>query len=134
MGDARKVVEGAVRAARPDATAAVAVRVARALYGRWRTLSPRDRDRLAPLAEDAKHRALDLRGAADAEAAERGLRTASETLASALVESAAADPEVDEVEVGRLRDDLRRELDRLAAGDIRASRGSGAGATAEDRR
>jgi hypothetical protein len=99
-----------------------AIRVARGLYARWRMLPEADRERIAPLAEDAKDKALSLRGAADPRHAEAELRGASETLAAALVESAEADPEVDEEEVRRLRDDLRRELDRLATADIKASR------------
>ena len=99
------------------------VRLARALYGRWRTLSPAARQRLEPLAEDAKTKALDLRGADDQETAARELRAANETFAAALVEDAEADPEIDQIEVGRLRDDLRRELERLATADIKASRG-----------
>jgi hypothetical protein len=101
------------------------VRVARVLYGRWRVLAPAARRRIAPLAEEAKRQALDLRGAADPDAAERDLRAANETLAAALVESAEADPDLDETEVRGLRDDLRRELERLADADIRASRGTG---------
>jgi hypothetical protein len=104
--------------------ARIGVRVARALYGRWRILGPAARERLAPLAEDAKRTALDARGAPDPKAAERELNAANETLAAALVESAEGDPEVDEIEVRRLRDDLRRELERLASADIKASRGS----------
>jgi uncharacterized membrane protein YebE (DUF533 family) len=102
--------------------AAAGVRVARALYSRWRLLPQADRDRIAPLAEDAKDKALAVRGAADGPLAEAELRTASETLAAALVETAEADPEVDEEEVRRLREDLRRELDRLASADVKASR------------
>src|SRR5919197_2838483 len=115
----------------PDATIAgmdparmLGVRVARALYGRWRALAPSARERLAPLAEDAKRAALEARGAADRRAAQRELNEASETLAAALVESAEADPEVDELEVRRLREDLRRELERLSSAEIRASRGT----------
>ena len=118
MASAKIVLGGA------GAAAALGVRVARSLYGRWRTLAPEERRRLEPLAEDAKRRALDLRGAADSASAERDLRAASESLAAAIVESAESDPEVDEVEVSRLRDDLRRELERLASADIRASRGA----------
>jgi uncharacterized membrane protein YebE (DUF533 family) len=112
---------GAVRVAAPGAGAALAVRVARSLYGRWRKLAPAERLRLESLAEDAKRRALELRGRPDPAAAQRELRSASETLAQALVESAQADPEVDELEVCRLRDELRRELDRLAASETRPS-------------
>jgi hypothetical protein len=99
-----------------------AIRVARGLYGRWRVLPEADRVRLAPLAEIAKDKALSLRGAADRRRAEAELRGASETLAAALVKTAAADPQVGEEEVRRLREDLRRELDRLASADIKASR------------
>jgi uncharacterized membrane protein YebE (DUF533 family) len=113
---------GVVRVAAPGAGAALAVRVARSLYARWSKLAPAERIRLQSLAEDAKRRALDLRGQADPATAQKELRAASETLAQALVESAQADPEVDELEVRRLRDELRRELDRLAA--------SGSGPTA----
>jgi uncharacterized membrane protein YebE (DUF533 family) len=109
-------------ASRLRTAAAAGVRVARALYSRWRLLPQADRDRIAPLAEDAKDKALSVRGAIDRPRAEAELRTASETLAAALVDTAEADPEVDEEEVRRLRDDLRRELDRLATADIKASR------------
>jgi hypothetical protein len=108
MATARLLIGGA--------GAALGVRVARSLYGRWRLLPPPARARTASLAADAKEAALDLRGASDRELAEADLRTASETLAAALVESAEADPEVGEDEVRRLRDDLRRELERLAGG------------------
>ena len=100
------------------------VRVARAVYARWRVLAPAARERLAPLAEDAKRAALDARGASDPESAQSDLRSASQTLAAAIVESAEADPDVDEVDVRRLREDLRRELDRLSTAEIKASRGS----------
>jgi hypothetical protein len=103
-----------------------AIRVARSLYGRWRALPQADRERIAPLAEDTKEKALSLRGASDPTRAEADLRGASETLAAALVETAEADPEVGEEEVRRLRDDLRRELERLADAEIKASRGPGA--------
>jgi hypothetical protein len=105
--------------------AALGVRVARTLYGRWRTLPPADRRRIEPLAEHAKQRALELRGAADPDGAERDLRAANETLAAALIESAESDPELDEAEVSGLRDDLRRELERLATAEVKASRGPG---------
>ena len=99
------------------------VRVARALYGRWRRLSARDRERLEPLAEDVKERALKVRGAADDGTAGRELLEANHRLADAMVESAHVDPEVSEIEVSRLRDELSRELERLAGADVRASRG-----------
>lgn len=99
------------------------VRLARTLYGRWRSLGPAARQRLEPLAEETKSRALEARGASDRDAAERDLHAANETLAAALVEDAESDPEMDAIEVGQLREDLRRELERLATADITASRG-----------
>lgn len=106
------------------ATAALGVRVARGLYGRWRVLPAADRERLAAYAEDAKDKALALRGSAPPErvGAEQDLRAASETLAAALVETAEADPEIAEDDVQELREDLRRELERLASAEIKASR------------
>ncbi|MFN2616814.1 MAG: hypothetical protein ABR581_06780 [Thermoleophilaceae bacterium] len=108
---------GVVRVAAPGAGAALAVRVARSLYGRWGRLSPGERRRLQTLAEDAKRQALDLRGHPDPVAASSRLRASSQSLAEALVESAQADPEVDDLEVRRLRDELRRELDRVAGSE-----------------
>ena len=104
--------------------AALGVRVARTLHSRWRHLPAVDRLRLAPLAGDAKECALEVRGAADQQAAERDLRSANESLAAALIELAESDPEIDDGDVQSLRDDLRRELERLAGADISASRGS----------
>jgi hypothetical protein len=98
------------------AGAAIGVRVARSLYGRWRVLPPADRKRIASFAEDAKEKALSVRGASDRTLAEADLRAASETLAAALVETAEADPEIGDDEVRELREDLRRELERLSAG------------------
>jgi hypothetical protein len=105
-----------------DPARMLGVRVARAVYGRWRALRPAARERLAPLAENTKRAALDARGASDPESAQSDLRSASQTLAAAIVESAEADPELDDVEVHHLREDLRRELERLSSADIRASR------------
>lgn len=117
MPSARRVlVDGAAT------TAALGIRVARSLYARWRVLPPPDRERIAPLARDAKEQALSLRGAPDRERAEADLRAANHTLAAALVETAEADPEVDAQEVRQLREDLRRELERLATAEIEASR------------
>jgi hypothetical protein len=107
------------------ATAVFGIRVARSLHTRWRAMGPDDRRRLAPLASDAKERALDLRGAADREGAERELAAANETLAAAMVELAEADPEVSDSDLADLRDELRRELDRLATAEISASRPAG---------
>jgi hypothetical protein len=108
---------GAARVAAPGVGAALAVRVARSLYGRWRRLGPAERARLESLAEEAKLQALELRGKADSTAAERELRSTSQALAQGLVDVAEADPEVGELEVRRLREELRRELDRLATSE-----------------
>ena len=88
--------------------------VARSLHGRWRRLSEPSRERLEPLAEDVRDRALDLRGSGDPEGAGRELDQASRRLADAMIDEAAGDPEVSEIEVRDLREDLARELDRLA--------------------
>lgn len=104
------------------ATAALGIRVARTLYGRWRVLPEADRLRIESLAEDLKRQALELRGAPDRDSAERDLRSASETFAAALVETAEADPEIGADEVRELRDDLRRELERLASAEVKALR------------
>jgi hypothetical protein len=98
------------------------VRLARTLHSRWLRMGEDERERLAPLARDARDRALDLRGSADREQAERELKAANESLAAAIVASAEADPEVDEVEVAGLRADLRRELDRLAQADVKVTK------------
>jgi hypothetical protein len=98
------------------------VRVARSLYGHWRLLPSPDRERLASFAEDTKEKALSLRGSSDRTQAEADLRASSETLAAALVETAESDPEVAAEDVQELREDLRRELERMATADIKASR------------
>jgi hypothetical protein len=107
--------------------ASLGVRVARSLYGRWRLMPDPDRARIAGYAEDAKEKALAVRGtpAGERAAAEADLRAANESLAAAIVESAEADPEVAAEEVEELREDLRRELERLASAEVRASRGPG---------
>ena len=122
MPPAHKVVTGTIETA-GRTTALLGVRVARALYGRWWRMSATDREPLGPLAEEVKARALDLRGEADPEAARQDLEKAGERLAAAIVETAESDPDVSEIEVSRLRQDLARELDRLASAEIRASRG-----------
>lgn len=116
MPSAKLLIGGAA------ATAALGVRVARSLYGRWRVLPEADRLRIEPLAEELKRTALELRGAGDRERAAQDLRAANETFAAALVETAEADPEIGAAEVHELREDLRRELERLADADIKASR------------
>ncbi|MBA2630768.1 MAG: hypothetical protein H0U84_07080 [Thermoleophilaceae bacterium] len=115
MPNARLLIGGA-------GAAALAVRVTRSLHARWTVLPEGERDRIAPLAEDAKRRALDLRGAVDRPRAEEELRAADASLAAALVDSAEGDPEIDDLEVDRLKDELERELRRLAGGDVKASR------------
>ena len=107
-------------------TVEIPIRLARSLYARWRSLAPAERERLAPLAAEAKERALDLRGVTDRERADRELRAANESLAAGIVESAAADPEVTECELRRLREDLRRELGRLPDGHTGAASAEGA--------
>jgi hypothetical protein len=104
------------------AGAAIGVRVARTLYGRWRVLPEADRARIARFAEDTKEKALDLRGSGDRVQAEADLQAANETLAAALVETAESDPEVAQEDVDQLREELRRELERLVTADIKASR------------
>jgi len=104
------------------AASAIGVRVARSLYGRWRLLPRADRERIAAFAEDAKEKALSLRGSGDRRQAEADLIAANETLAAALVETAESDPELAADDVQHLREELRRELARLATADIKASR------------
>lgn len=116
MPSAKLVIGGAA------ATAALGVRVARSMYGRWRILPEPDRRRIESIAEDVNRQALDVRGAPDRETAEADLRAANETLAAALVETAESNPEVSADEVRELREDLRRELERLVSADIKASR------------
>jgi hypothetical protein len=116
MPSAKLVIGGAA------ATTAVGIRVARSLYARWRVLPERDRRRIETLAEDLKEQALAIRGAPDRPQAEAELFAANETFAAALVETAEADPELGEIEVHELREDLRRELERLAEADIKAWR------------
>ena len=116
MPSAKLVIGGAA------ATTALGVRVARSLYSRWRLLPEADRRRIESLAEDLKEQALALRGASDRASAEASLNSANETFAAALVETAEADPEVRPEEVHELREDLRRELERLASADIKAWR------------
>ena len=116
MPSAKLVIGGAA------ATTAVGIRVARSLYARWRNLPDADRQRIEPLAEDLKDQAFALRGAPDRARAAAELFAANETFAAALVETAEADPELGDIEVHELREDLRRELERLASADIKAWR------------
>ena len=116
MPSAKLVIGGAA------AGTALGIRVARTLYSRWRLLPEADRRRIESLAEDLKSQALALRGADDLQAAEDNLRSANEVFAAALVETAEADPELGASEVHELREDLRRELERLADAEIKAWR------------
>ena len=116
MPSAKLVIGGAA------AGTALGIRVARTLYSRWRLLPEADRRRIESLAEDLKSQALALRGATDLQQAEDDLRSANEVFAAALVETAEADPELGSSEVHELREDLRRELERLADADIKAWR------------
>jgi hypothetical protein len=104
------------------AASAIGVRVARSLHSRWRLLPEADRERIASFAEDTKEKALSLRGSSDRRQAEADLRASSETLAAAIVETAESDPELAADDVQQLREELRRELARLATAEIKASR------------
>ena len=73
------------------ATAALGIRVARSLYGRWRVLPGPERERLAGVAEDAKDKALALRGAAAPQRAEAEAQFGSDV--SYLADIAARQPE-----------------------------------------
>jgi hypothetical protein len=103
------------RLARGGAGALLVVKVARSLYERWEQLEAAERSRLAGLAGDVKDRALAMRGRLDYSDAEDELVRSSEQLAAAIADSAASDPEVPDAEVARLRAELRRELERVAA-------------------
>jgi hypothetical protein len=106
-----------------ESTASLGFRVARGLHGRWRRMKGPERVRLQRLADEVKERALELRGTPDPARAGNDLRQAGERLADAMVESAHADPDVSDAEVEELRGDLARELERLATGEVSASRG-----------
>lgn len=60
------------------------LRRARGLYHEWRYLPDAERARLAPLAREVKDLALDLRGCADAGAAELELAQANHALEAVL--------------------------------------------------
>ena len=51
-----------VRIAEHTVTAALGIRLARSLYGRWRVMQAEERERLAQIADRVKESALDLRG------------------------------------------------------------------------
>lgn len=111
---------------RGDGSGALPVRVARSLWSRWRRLGSPARERIGPLADEVRDRALELRGSDHPERDGRDLDAASERLAGAMVDAAEADPEVSPDDVDRLRDELSRELDRVARGDVKAYRTSAA--------
>ena len=96
------------------------VRVARSLWARWRRLAAADRERIEPLADVVKDQALKLRGSSDPERAGHDLGVASGQLADAMVDAAEADPQLSEADVRHLRDELARELERVADADIAA--------------
>lgn len=96
-----------------------AVQVAHAIYRRWQDLDPAERDRLAPLADDLKAAALDLRGRLDCERAERELADVSMELALAVANSEYSNPEVSTSEFEALRSELREQLGRLAGNQER---------------
>ena len=95
------------------------IRVARSLYGRWRLLPRAQRERTAGVAEDAKEKALAVRGTTEPRRAqaEADLRAANESLAEALVESAEADPEIAAEDVDAA---ARGPAPRARAGSARA--------------
>jgi hypothetical protein len=103
--------------------ATLGIRFARNLYSRWRGMRHDERERLAAIAAHVKETAFDVRGSDDQPAAAQRLNEANEQFAAAIIESAEADPDYDEIEVTRLRADLRRELERIANADIEARRG-----------
>lgn len=117
MAANRKLMQALRRSAPQDTVGTlVLVKVARSLYRRWETLAPAERRRLSGLAERVKQQAFDVRGSDDRDGAAGELERSSLELASALGDSAAADPAADPAEVEQLRVELARELGRLAGG------------------
>lgn len=108
---------------RDGGSGALPVRVARSLWSRWRRLASPAREEMGSLADEVRDRALELRGSGDPEGDGRSLDAASERLAGAMVDAAEADPEVSPQDVDRLRNELSRELDRVARGEVTAYRG-----------
>jgi hypothetical protein len=94
-----------------------AVQAAHAIYRRWKDLEPDERERLRPLADRLKAAALDLRGRLDCDIAERELADVSMELALAIANSEYENPLVSTTEFEALRDELREQLGRLAAGE-----------------
>lgn len=104
---------------------ALGATVARSLYGRWRRMPSARREQLERIAGDVRERTLGAHGepAQPDAGAEPPAPTAPAV--DAVVEPTRIAPEVSDIEVRDLRDDLARELDRVARGEVRASRGSG---------
>ena len=90
------------------------LRLARTLYHEWRILPPRERRRIASLAEEVKELALDLRGMIDRGRAEAELALANETLAIAVMEAAEHDRTRSDADIDALRRYLQAELSRAA--------------------
>ena len=88
------------------------LRLARTLYHQWHILPPRERRRIASLAEEVKELALDLRGMIDRRRAEGELALANETLAIAIVDSVEHDRTRSEDDVDSLRRYLQAEIER----------------------
>ena len=103
--------------------AALGVRVARSLYGRWRLLPAADRQRHRSRSPRTPRRTRSTCAARPTAAAGRGATCARPTRRSPRRWSrrAEADPEIDARRSSALREDLRRELERLAGADIKAS-------------
>ena len=105
--------------------------VARSLHGRWRRLGAPARERLEPLAEDVRER-----GARPPRLGRSPRRTAgtwseaNRRLADAMIDEAAGDPEVSEIEVRDLRESLApraRPLGRIFTGSVDFSRAAPSG-------
>jgi hypothetical protein len=88
------------------------LRLARTLYHEWRILPPRERRRIASLADEVKELALDLRGMVDRRRAEAELALANETLAIAIVDAAEHDRTRSDDDIDSLRRYLQAEIER----------------------
>ena len=94
--------------------------MARSLYARWRALpATPTAHRIEPLAEDAKRSALALRGATDRERAEADLRGQRDVRRRAGGDRRGAIPSWAKPRSSELREDLSRELERLATPTLR---------------
>lgn len=88
------------------------LRLARTLYHEWRILPPRERRRIASLAEEVKELALDLRGMIDRRRAEAELGLANETLAIAILDAVEHDRSRSDEDADSLRRYLQAEIER----------------------